>query len=638
MTIRPEDIYNIHKQYADEFAQLTQGGLIAAFNALSNSGIYNYTPTGISIKFPNYGAPKDVTGQLPEPPTSPEPTELGPLKSDFLQTPNPNYGSPPANTVGSGPTYVAPVTPNGTPPTLTVSPPPDPTNPTLPTAPTYLTLPALDLPYDTIDIPTAPIITDPVFDGRRPDDISVPDAATLITKYETEQQGHRNMLPAFARETAQAFVTSFVPEYAAVRAKINNAISGYTGGVGIPEQIEGAIMARAGDRASQEFQKALDTAAETMSKRGFSLPPGALQAVLSQSRAAMGDALVRSSTEVATKNLELEQQNFQFMLKLGEALEEKVLDVSTQYLALSLKMDEQAIASAKEIVATYLGAYNLQVLVYKSLWDGYQAAAEVYKARIAANESLVRVYEAEIKAELAKTEVNKAHVEVLQVVAATNTAIVNAYKAQIDAALAPLEVAKVRLALYEARVRAYASETSAFEARWRAYSAQVEGALAPFKAYEARAQAYTAQSQAYRAQVEGYSAQVQAAAEGNKAISVYNDAILRKYTSEVDAKLKEFDKLIAAYSAESSVVVKQAEIEVEYWRTQANLIFQEFNSALNQSFEYAREQMALYQGQLSAAVNAANGLAQAANVAGSLAGSAMSGLSAIGGTFVSSQS
>ena len=98
----------------------------------------------------------------------------------------------------------------------------------------------------------------------------------------------------------------------------------------------------------------------------------------------MGDAMVKSSTDIATKNLELEQQNFQFMLKLGEALEEKLLDVVTQYLKLALDMNAQAIASAKEIVATYINAYNLTVVVYKALWEGYQADAEVFKAKIAA--------------------------------------------------------------------------------------------------------------------------------------------------------------------------------------------------------------------------------------------------------------
>jgi hypothetical protein len=93
------------------------------------------------------------------------------------------------------------------------------------------------------------------------------------------------------------------------------------------------------------------------------------------------------------------------MLKLGASLEEKILDVSTQYIALSLKMDEQAIASAKEIVATYIGVYNLQVLVYKALWEGYAADATVLKARVDANDSLVRMYESQIRGELAKAEV-----------------------------------------------------------------------------------------------------------------------------------------------------------------------------------------------------------------------------------------
>ena len=634
MSYTPEQIYELHKGYADQFTQLTQSGLISAFSALSNSGIYQYTPAGISIKFPDLGNPASP-GALPSAPDGVELNELTGLKDKFADIPNPSFGNAPTGGIGSPPTYHAPSTPSSALRSFTAQPPQPVPAYVAPTDPQYLTgYTYTEIPLGTV---TKPTLTNPIFDGRKPDDLVIPAAETIITRYEDEQQGHRNMLPAFARETAVAFIAQFAPEYNAVRTKINNAIVNYNGGAGIPSHIEGAIMARANDRASQEFTKAVNTAAENIAKRGFTLPPGALQAVLTQSRAMMGDAVVRASTEVATKNLELEQQNMQFMLKLGEALEEKILDVSTQYLALSIKMDEQAIASAKEIVATYINAYNLQVLVYKAMYEGYAADAAVFKARIDANDSLVRMFDSEIKAELAKSEVNKARVAVLTAMSETNRAMSQAYTAAVQGRLAPIEAAKAGAQVFEAQARGYAAEASAFEARWRAYSAQVEGAIAPIKGYEAQAQGYTAQANAYRAAAEGYAAQVQGLAEQNKSVAVYNEVKIKEYVAIADAKLKELDKQIAQYSAESGVVIEQAKVELEYWRAKANLTFQEYNAALNTTFEYAREQMAVFLGQLNAAINAAQGLAQASNVAGNLAGSALQGLTAMGATFVTSQ-
>jgi len=636
----PQDILDLHKEYADEFAQLAQSGLSAAFSSLSNSGIFDYNPTQIIINWPDIGQPNRNV-DLPELPKSIS-IDKAPVVLPTKDIPNSSFGNAPTPHFGSVPTYNAPGKPGTTTPTLNAQEPALAPAPTMPTVPVYLSLPSLVLPYPTVTIPTAPVITTPIFDGVKPGPLALPDATTIINAYTTEQNAHRNMLPTFMRGNADALIAAYVPEYAAIRTQINGAITKYTntttgGGVGIPSNIEGAIFARASDRNNLEFSRAVDTAIDTIGKRGFTMPPGAMLATLRQARMAMGDAQVKSSTDIAVKNLELEQQNFQFMLKLGEQLEEKCIETITQYLSLAIQIDAQSISSAKEIVATYLGAYNLQVMVFKAMYDGYATDAQVYKAKIDALDSQVRVYEAQIKAELAKTEVNKATVDVLQAVASVNSSLAQSYKYQVDAAMAPLEVSRLQVAIYESRVRAYAAQVNAYEAQWSAYKAEVEGELGKFSAYTSAAQAYSAQVSGYAAQVNAYSAQVSAYGETNKSIGMTNESNLRAYSVGVETQIKNFDALVAAYTAQSNTAVAQTQIEIEYWRTKANLIFQEYNASLNQTFEYAREQMNLFRGQMEAAISAANGLAHAANVAGSLASGAMTGLSTFAGTLVTAE-
>lgn len=631
----PEEILQIHKGYADQFTTLTQSGLTAAFAALSNSGLFDYSPAQISIQFPDIGSPAGVsTPSAPEIGGMPELEAL----TEFLTPPDVfDQSGAPGPFSASRPTYTPPSKPSDNPGEFTATAPSVATSITLPSAPSYLPLPDYLLPYPTISVPTAPVLTTPAFEGRRPADISLPSPDTIVSRYTQERADSRSMLPTFIREQTDALIAQYVPEFEAVRSKINTAIATYEGGVGIPSAIEGAIMARNYDRTSKEFNAAVDTALDTISKRGFTLPPGALQGALSAARMAMGDAVVRGSTEVATKNLELEQQNFQFMLTLGKDIEVKMLDIVTSYLSLMLKVDEQAIAAAKEIVVAYIGAYNLQVLVYKTLWEAYQTDAEVLKARISALDASVRVYEAEIRAEMAKTEINKATVDTLTAVVNANRAISDAYKVRIEAALAPLELAKAQVSVYEVQARAYATKVQAFSARWDAYKAQVDGELGKFKAYTSEAEAYTAEANAYHATVGAYTAYVNGVGEANKTIAVSNDAKIRKFDALANHTIKEFEGKVAAYSAESQAAVKMGDIEVEYWRTKANLLFQEYNAAMNQTFEYAREQMNLFRGQMEAAIHAANGLAQASNVAGNLAGSAMQGLSSFAGKLVTSE-
>jgi hypothetical protein len=629
----PEEILQIHKQYADEFAQLAQGGINAAFSALSNSGIFRYNPARISIAFPKFGTPNSV-GPLPDLPDAPTIDPLAQLK-DLREIPN--VSIPVLESFSQViPSYSAPQVP-GSAPVLLAQAPASPTAPVIPTAPAFISLPSLSLPYPTVDIPTAPVTTMPVFEGQRPNPISAPDPAVVVSQYTTARDAYRPQLATFVQGNADALVAHFVPEYDAVRSKINGVISNYAGGTGLPSTIEAAIYARNSDRNAQEFQRALSTAADTLGKNGFFMPGGALLSTLRQSRTAMGDAQVRGSTEIATKNLELEQSNFQFVVKIGAQLEEKMLDTVAKYVDLSLQLDIQAVNMAKEVLTAYLGAYNLQVMVYRAMWEGYTADAEVFKARISALDAQVRVYESAIRAELAKTEVNKNTVEVLTAAVNANRSMAEMYKYQVDAAIAPLEVAKVNATIYESRVRAYAAQVNGFDAEVNAYRGKVEGALGSFRAYEAQASAYAARASGYRAQVDGLIAPITATTDYNKAVSDSNNAKLREYSTKAEIAIKNFEGLVAGYTAESNAIVKQAEIEVEYWRTQSSLIFQEFNAALNQTFEFAREQMNLFRGQMEAAISAANGLAHAANVAGNLAGGAMSGLTSFAGTLVQAE-
>lgn len=576
-SMSPDELLQIHKDYADEFAQLAQSGLVSAFSALSGSNIYRYTPAFVSISAPDFGTPnKDIP--LPASPSAPATGTLGAL-AEFMEIPNPDYGEAPSNNLGNVPTYVAPTPPSPIPGNPLEAPDPD-LGITMPNEPNYLNIPSLALPYSTLHLPSKPPLTEPTFEGRRPNDINQVDPDTIINRYTSEQNTHRSALPTFVQGQASALLARYAPEYDELRSRINNAIIAYVdpdtgGGAGIPENIEGAIASRASDRNSIEFQRAMDTVAGTLSRQGFSIPPGAMLAALQSSRAAMGDAQVRSNTEIATKNFELEQKHFEFMLTLGRAVEEKIMDTIVQYLNLALKMDELSIMSAKEIVAAYLGAYNIQVMVYKALWDGYSTDAEVYKAKWQGLTAKVALYEAEIRAEMAKTEINKAHVGLLQAVVSVNQSLAALYSAQIEAAKAPLEIAKIQLGLYEAQLRGFASEVAIYEAQWNGFKAQVEGELGKFKAFEAQAAAYTASVGGFRAGVDAYSERVRGTTAQNQAVIAKNDATLKQFSVQAEVAIKTFEGLVAQYSAESNVAVKQAEIEVEYWRASANLLMGE---------------------------------------------------------------
>jgi len=636
MALTPEQIYNLHKSYADQFSAMAMSGLQAAYAALSDSSVYTYNPPHLQITAPNFGTPKGVSNLPPLPimQNIPAPPPMWAVREPA----NPDYGAAPEKGYEKQPTFELTAKPQQGVPVWNVEAPDIDYDVQIPYAPTYLTMPSMTLL--PINIPSPPKLDVPNFVGTRPPDINPVDPNMIVNRYLQEQQSHRAMLTSFVTNNVDTFLARYAPEYAALRVRINNQLLAYTdpvngGGAGVPATIESAIYARATTRINAEYQSAVEAASDLMAKRGWTIPGGATIGAMDEARLKMGDAMVGSATDIAVKNVELEQKQFQFMYTNAKDIETKMLEVISSWMKIALEIDAQAIESAKQIVAAYLGAYNVQVMVYKAMWDGYQAEASVYKSRIDALMAQASLYKAQVEGEMAKATANKAQADVISAIANANQSIAMAYKTTIEAQMAPLEVEKLRLQEYEARGKVFISEVQAWEAAYRGYVAEIEGETAKQKAWAEQINAYKTEVDAWKAKVDAYGSQIQATSEYNKAHTAQLEAQVRIWTTQADQQIKLYDSLLTGYKYGSDVQIKQAEIEIEYWKAQSGLIMNQWSVSLQQTTEFAREQMNLFRGQMEAAINAGNGLANTAGISGHMAGAAMTGLTSFAGNLVS---
>jgi hypothetical protein len=629
MAIDVDAIFTAFQANATSLLSQATGDVESAFNALADPSLYAYTPY-------DYQVPSSpIIGALNFPPPPASPVNPGIPKEPTLipygmQVPNPNFGAAPTDKPAV-PAITFPTQPGDPPPDFTGNPPAVVT-PNFPSSPALIGLPSSALPYPTITVPLAPTITPPVFDGTPPADIANITLDEYLDKLEDSYEKYSNNVSGLVQSNWMSWYTVMLGQNPNI-AKLNGIISAYldTGGAGIPIPIEEAIVTRATDRVSAEARRKRMAVWEDMSKRGLTLPSGALMSGLKESRAEMAEAVSKVALDVATKNLELEHDHMKFMIQFGISLQKHLMDFAGETAKIVVDINGQAIEITKLTLTGMIEINNAAIRIYVAKWEGYKVAAEVFKTRWEGIEAEIRVYEAQIKAELAKTEINKAVVEVLTAVVNANRALVEVYKTQVEAEAAKIEVSRVQIMAFEAIVRAYVAKVEGFRARWDGYKAAVEGQLAIAQVYDAEVKGYVAEVEAYKANVEAYSAQVRGYSAQIESISRQNEAVLKEWSIEVDGLLKAYSENVRAYGINWSAIGEQMRASANVLGIQSEFLSKIYNVSIQVEIERARDHMAQWRSQLEAGVSARRGLVEASGVVASLANSALNGLTAIAG-------
>jgi hypothetical protein len=637
MAVDPGAIFDQHNENAITLVNNTINDLNAAYAALANID-YSYSPPIIMLGWSPPSAPalstpnpnQPVLGTVPDTPQlNDEMTEIPNYGLGAFSIAPPNFTS--RVTIPSGPGG-APDVPG---PSGYIN---GPLGVTMPTKPLLLPLPSSTLPYPTITVPTAPDLNMPVFDGQRPGSLEHLTIDEVLAEMDRVYYDYRDVFLGFVKDNSAAWLRSVLADRDIV-GQVEGVLRTYLdpvngGGTGYPVKIEEAIAGRAHDRTQAEFQRAEAQVWDGVAKRGLYLPSGALMAGLQQARYAAADANAKTYTDIATKNFELEQSNMQFMLKLAESLEGKLLDVGVEYAKVTLTVNDQAVQLMKLVASTMVDVYKAIVQAWLAEWEGYKAAVEVYKAQISALEMEIRLYEAEIKAELAKTEINKATVEVLNAVVNANKGLVEMYKAEVEAAVAPLEVTKVQAQVYESVVKGYAARIEGYVAQWRGVSAAAEAKGAEARAYSAEMEGYTGRVNAFKAQVDAYVAHVNGAAASNRAIADANRAKLDQFNAELEAVIKKYTAELQGVSEQWKYAAEAARVQVAYWSARATSDQAAYSVNVQTQMEMAKQNYGVWLNQIEKMQKQAAAVRDIASVSGSLAASALTGLTSFAGQLV----
>lgn len=210
--------------------------------------------------------------------------------------------------------------------------------------------------------------------------VSAPPALTLMSTAQLN-----DLFDATTAATAallvsafSSFLTTYFPigaELAAAQQWIQRALT--TGGSGINVGVEEQIWARDRSRLLRDSARIEDEAIAAFASRGFPLPPGPLAYALHNIRRDTQDKIAESSSGAAIKGFDAEVQNARLAVERAIGFRVAAVQAAGEYM--------RAIALGPQLGAT------LTSTIVEAQGKLAQAAADFYRAEIAAKEIPLRI-------------------------------------------------------------------------------------------------------------------------------------------------------------------------------------------------------------------------------------------------------
>lgn len=406
---------------------------------------------------------------------------------------------------------------------------------TIPDAPVAPVLDEVTLPASpTLSLPTAPTLAAVAF----------PDAPTLS-------------LPTFA-EAVPDVPASFVqtqqfewseegldtPLLDAIAAKLLTDVN--DGGYGIESADEDALWSRARDRENTQLTSVEDSVREQYANLGYSLPPGAMTNALARVRSEAEGRLSEQEREIVIKRAELLRDNRQFAMTQGTNVEGLALQHYGFRLERALNAQRFAAEYAINVHDAYIRQFNLEL-------QRYTAVAEVYRTQLQGALTQIQIYEAEVRAAVARQQANQVDVALYEALLNAASTRINLFEAQLRAATVTADIQRLKVESYRSEVGAFASRVDANTAQLNAYRAEIEGEQAKVDVYRTEVGAYTDRVRASAVEQTIASDRVNIALQTRESELKAYQSRVDKYQADITAEDRRIQAILQRYGADASV-------------------------------------------------------------------------------------
>ena len=493
------------------------------------------------------------------------------------------------------------------------------------------------------DVPDAPLVTLPTAPGlaaftppTRPSvDTSVElPAAPTIAMPEMEQLTQITLpdfvfpeLPTFDATPPNAggltvpnvFINWKEPEYESelLDELVEKVREMMAGGTGLPAPIEDALFARARERLSDESRRAEQQAVDTWAARGFTLPPGMLQAQLDEVRQGERLKVAELNRDVFIEAAKWEIESIRFAVTQGIALEQAAMNL---YENTVKRLFEVARFGAESQIAVF----NAQVSLFNAQSGAFRVLADVYRTKLDGALAKLTAYKTAIEGQAVKGQINEQKVKVFQARLEAVRSSTEVFKTLMQGAQVRADVIKSQFDAYRTDMQAFAESLNAEKLKFDAYEAQIRGETAKVGLFDSQVRAYAATVQAAGTKADTRVKGAQLKLEAARAKVAQYTATLDGYKAQLDFGMRQAQYATTVFTA--NVDAWKAKAQAETTQAEAATRFADMHTRT--SIAYAGLQMQEYQAKMQHAVQQAQLALEAAKAMGSfsaqLAAGAMS--------------
>ena len=411
----------------------------------------------------------------------------------------------------------------------------------------------------TPSIGVNPSVTVPEFTTDNvPSDIEdAPDSGELIETVKDEIDSALNdVLKRYIDETVDDWQQKWAPEYYRVRgwweSRVAAQLDPANGFTIVSDEFETNLYTRAKNRVGKEAKAVVDSVSNAMKKRGFVLPPAAMNSGIAKAHQQMADNLAIQANEITIERQRLEYEHTKFLMEYGRTVVDTLRNIVLQQTQIGVQAFQSAITYGMSILDTTVKAYNLLLEQYKTRAELYKTDAAIYEYRLKASLATLDIYRLELEAEKVKAEAAKISADTYQ-------ARLEGEKAKVAIYAAELEGEKVKADIKRLEVEVYKAGLEGEKIKNDIYLGQIEGEKAKATVNQSIVEAYKARIQAEQAKIQNYVAQLQgisAVAQVEKAKVEAFDAEVKAYASMVaadESKARVFQALVQGQAAKMAV-------------------------------------------------------------------------------------
>jgi hypothetical protein len=420
-----------------------------------------------------------------------------------------------------------------------------------------------------LDLRDTPVVNAyPTFDSDAVtiSDPGVPPDAAAEYKARVNQ-----MIPEFrdwVESYADGWINKYAPDYFSAMEQLETRISeGYAGNTAMPDAVEQQIFDRGVSRAEQERGPLDAEAAERFARRGYSLPPIALNTEMAANHQAVARNAANVARDVAIERARLEHQHVQFVMQLSSTIRDGMRGQVLQYAGLLIQINGQAIEDARSLGALLVQVYELLVRKSQNEQEWLRTLAGVYEAELKSALVDLEIFKVEAETAKLRKDAELADVDVWAKKIEAQEQKIQLYVAQLRGVTEQVSLERLKVETFGSEVDAYSALVRSKEAEFNAYRAAISGDEALVRAYAEQVGAYSAEVDAARVKVQAESAVTDAGVQYNRSLIDIFKAELDSWTAEINAEETRFSSSSDAYKTQLEAFAKRIDIQIEQQRS-----------------------------------------------------------------------